>query len=131
MAFHAVPRSEGDSTMRALTVRWLGLSAVLALAFTAAARADDKKPRYPKPPSDKGVKLVPEAWKSAPNKKLTPAELDRLLSAAQKKDDVKLAPVVPDETYIRRVYLDLTGALPSALEVKRFTSDPSSDKRVK
>jgi hypothetical protein len=117
--------------MRALTVRWLGLSAVLALVCTLTARADDKKPRYPKPPSDKGVKIVPEAWKSAPNKALTPAELDRLLTAAQKKDNIKPAPVVSDEVYIRRVYLDLTGAAPGAADIKRFSADTHSDKRAK
>jgi hypothetical protein len=117
--------------MRALTVRWLGLSAAVALLLGGAARADDKKPRYPKPPSDKGVKLVPDAWKAAPNKKLSPAELDRLLAAAHKKDNVKPAPVVPDETFLRRAYLDLTGAAPSAAEVKRFAADAASDKRVK
>ena len=117
--------------MRALTVRWMGLSAALALLCALTARADDKKPRFPKPPSDKGVKLVPEAWKSAPNKPLTPAELDRLLDAAQKKDGVRPAPVVSDETFLRRAYLDLTGALPGAAEVKRFAADDRSDRRAR
>jgi hypothetical protein len=109
----------------------------LILAFAAAlliapARADDgKKARYPKSPDAKGAKLVPDAWKSAPNKALTPAQLDALVRAAQKADNVKLAPLVGDDLFIRRVTHNLTGRLPGAREAVAFIKDRSPDKRKK
>ena len=75
--------------------------------------------------------MVPDAWKSAPVAKLAPAELDRLLAADQKADKVKLAPAVDDGGFIRRVSLDLTGKLPSPLDVQAFVSSQAGDKRAR
>jgi hypothetical protein len=104
-----------------------------ALVAGAAARADEdrKKPRYPKPPSDRDVKLVPDAWKSAALRKLLPADLDRLLAARHKADNVKVAPLIGDGAFIRRASLDLTGKLPRARDVQAFVADTASDKRAK
>jgi hypothetical protein len=114
-----------------LRTRGLAWVALIGLVLCAPSRADEdrKKTRYPKPPSDKNVKLSPDAWKSAPARKLSPAELDRLLTASQKADNVKLALRINDGAFVRRVYLDLTGKLPATRAVGTFISDNSSDKR--
>ena len=36
-----------------------------------------------------------------------------------------------DEVFVRRLYLDITGLLPTAEETAVFLGDPSSDKRAK
>jgi hypothetical protein len=114
-------------------IGWLIGAALFGLVLTASGRADEdrKKPRYPRPPSATNVKLVPDAWKSAPVRKLSPAELDRLLAAGQKADNVKVAPIVSDGAFIRRAYLDLTGKLPPPREVRSFVADKASDKRAR
>jgi hypothetical protein len=107
---------------------------LIALAFaglTAAAGADERKPRYPKPPDATGVQLVPDAWKAGPDKALTPAELDALLAAGHKADQVQPAPAAPDDVFLRRVYLDLTGKPPTPRQLREFRADASPEKRTK
>src|SRR5262249_20641366 len=41
-----------------------------------------------------------------------------------------LPPLAGDDAFVRRVYLDLTGKLPSTEEVRQFVADPSADKRA-
>src|SRR5207253_8983317 len=36
-----------------------------------------------------------------------------------------------DAEFLRRIYLDLTGIIPAAAEVRAFISDPAPDKRAK
>jgi hypothetical protein len=42
-----------------------------------------------------------------------------------------LSPLASDADFVRRIYLDLTGMIPSAAEVRAFLADASPDKRVK
>src|SRR5262249_7861026 len=109
----------------------LALAAGLAL-LAGPGRADDtKKSRLPKGPSDKGVKLIPDAWKTVAVKKLTPAEVDKLLADAQKNDKIKNAPLVSDDLFLRRAALDLIGRLPPASSMGAFLKDLRSDRRAK
>src|SRR5262245_35282407 len=43
----------------------------------------------------------------------------------------QVAPPASDADFLRRIYLDLTGTIPSAAEARAFLDDPASDKRVK
>src|SRR5947208_1718139 len=45
--------------------------------------------------------------------------------------ETSCVPAVPcdDATFLRRVYLDITGKIPPASEVRRFLRDPAPDKR--
>ena len=57
-------------------------------------------------------------------------QVDQLLAA--RPDYLKnAAPRCSDEEFLRRVYLDLTGCIPSSLEAHRFLDDKSAHKRVK
>src|SRR5882724_11167390 len=51
----------------------------------------------------------------------------------RKLADVRLEPSEPcaDEHFIRRVYLDAIGVLPTPAEVKTFLSDKAGDRRAK
>jgi hypothetical protein len=111
----------------------LGATLLGLVLLTAPVRADEnaRKPRYPKPPSDKNVALTPDAWKSVPVRKLAPAELDRVLAASQKADKVKVAESIDDGGFLRRVHLDLVGRLPGPKDVRAFLSSDRSDKRAR
>ena len=71
---------------------------------------------------------VPEfAW---PNP--TPANrIDEIVYARLQHLQIQPAKPCDDPTFLRRVYLDVTGNLPSPEEVRGFLEDPSSDKREK
>ena len=63
-------------------------------------------------------------WKSAA------AKVDDLVSARWKaQKDLVVAPQADDAEYLRRVALDLTGAIPTEGETVAFLSDPSPTKR--
>src|SRR5262245_42117085 len=98
---------------------------------TPEPKAQKKGPRYPKAPSDKGVKLYPDAWKTAPVKAVTPAEIDALLTKAQKADKITPAPLAPDDVFFRRVHLDLVGRTPSPSALRDFLADKDPQKRAK
>lgn len=59
------------------------------------------------------------------------AKLDQLLFAALKEKGTPLSERCPDEVFVRRVFLDVIGTLPSATEVRQFLSDTATDKRAK
>lgn len=47
------------------------------------------------------------------------------------KDGVRWTVPASDEEFLRRVYVDLTGQIPTAVQVKTFLADPSTSKRDK
>ena len=57
--------------------------------------------------------------------------IDRLV-ALQTPDYEKLAaPICSDEEFVRRIWLDLTGAIPTTTDARAFLADASADKRAK
>jgi hypothetical protein len=70
-------------------------------------------------------KLVGESLKDFAE--LTPAKLDRLIQGAFPSR--KLAPLADDSSFVRRVYLDVVGQVPSPQEQLLFFNDPASDRR--
>lgn len=57
------------------------------------------------------------------------ARVDALLAARWKKDRIVAAPLTDDAAFLRRVFLDLAGRIPSILEVRDFLDDDRPDKR--
>lgn len=55
-------------------------------------------------------------------------EIDRLVLA---KGSGPVAERASDDEFLRRVYLDLTGSIPTSEQARKFLDDPSSDKRAK
>jgi hypothetical protein len=70
-------------------------------------------------------------WLKASTEPLKPGEIDGLVGDQLKKAKVKAAPLVNDERFMRRVYLDLTGRLPMPADIKDFLKDTRSDKRAR
>ncbi len=117
--------------MKRRATRACGVAAgVLAVIAFGPVRAEDKKPSYPKPPDAKNVKVMPEAWKNAPNKTATGKEIDQLLAKEHKADKVSPSPVTNDEQFVRRVTLDLTGKLPLPADVQEFIDSKEPNKRA-
>jgi hypothetical protein len=57
------------------------------------------------------------------------ARIDQLIAARWAAKSVQPAPLADDAEYLRRVYLDLAGRIPRALEVREFLDDKAADKR--
>ena len=55
--------------------------------------------------------------------------IDELVFARLKQLEVQPARVCSDEVFVRRVYLDVLGTLPTAQEARDFLRDSASDKR--
>jgi hypothetical protein len=92
--------------MRRLSVAWPGLICCLAIA-TPALRAA--------PPPDEVAALA--------------ARIDKFIDERLAEDKVPAAPVASDAEFMRRVYLDLAGRIPTVKDTYDFLGDSSSDKR--
>ena len=58
-------------------------------------------------------------------------DIDTLVIATLRKQDIEPANLCSDEVFIRRVYLDVNGSLPEPQDVRRFLKDRSPDKRAR
>jgi hypothetical protein len=59
------------------------------------------------------------------------AHIDQALAAAWARDKVEPAPTADDAEFLRRVYLDVIGKIPSVAELQEFLADSSADKRAR
>lgn len=61
------------------------------------------------------------------------AAIDYLLAAAWKRRGIRPAPICDDRTFVRRVYLDLAGRIPTREEAETFlhNSKPQREKRAR
>jgi hypothetical protein len=57
--------------------------------------------------------------------------IDRLVAAGHKDRTRRAAPPASDAEFLRRVYLDLTGTIPTSAEARAFLADKTADKREK
>ena len=93
-----------------------GLAWEPGFSFKAATYVAPLKPRKVK---------VPEAKPGIGH------PIDRILDGYFAKQGARAPEVVDDTTFIRRLYLDLIGLLPTPAEVDSFLSDKAPDRRVK
>ncbi len=61
--------------------------------------------------------------------KLTSGDIDNMIKAKWNEIGLKPSDKTSDEEFLRRIYLDLTGRIPNADEVKGFLDNTSKDKR--
>jgi hypothetical protein len=57
--------------------------------------------------------------------------IDPLVFAKLKKLNILPSELASDDEYLRRVYLDVIGTLPTAAEARRFLADPRPDRRAR
>ena len=125
---HFVAKAHSWATLASLT--WASVLLVAPVLAEQPA-SEPKKPHFPRPAKSEGVPLIPPEWSTVPVEPLTPSELDRLLAEAQKSGRVEPAPVISDDEFVRRVYLDLKGTLPPWNEVVSFAALKEPQKRAK
>jgi hypothetical protein len=82
------------------------------------------------PPLSVGT-LDTKDWLKASTDPLKSGEIDRLIGERLAKAGIKPAPIVGDERFVRRAYLDLTGRLPPPDVIKQFLSDKRPDRRAR
>lgn len=70
------------------------------------------------------------ALASAEPPQVVAQQVDEALSAALFNSDAGLAPRCDDAAYLRRVWLDVVGDIPSPEDLIGFSFDPSADKRT-
>ncbi len=76
--------------------------------------------------------LVPRSERLASAPKLAENNfIDHLVFARLRKLNLLPSELCDDATYLRRVFLDLLGTLPTASETRAFLNDPRSDKRAR
>ncbi|WP_395739372.1 DUF1549 domain-containing protein [Prosthecobacter sp.] len=66
-----------------------------------------------------------------PNLAQAAAQIDMLVEAGLKKAEQKPNPLASDEQFVRRVFLDLAGRIPTREEALEFINDTSVSKRAK
>ena len=57
-------------------------------------------------------------------------EIDSILERTWQKKDLPPNAIVSDETFVRRIYLDVVGRNPGITEIRAFLADPSPAKRA-
>jgi hypothetical protein len=72
----------------------------------------------------------PDPLTSAGDARALAARIDAVLAAQCAKTGVRPVAVADDGEFLRRVYLDLVGKIPTAAEARDFLDDPSPDKRL-
>ena len=77
----------------------------------------------------RGASLVVET-KSAEPRRIA-RQIDALVGAHHAKAGTKLNAPVSDEVFVRRLYLDVIGRIPTLAESERFLSSQDADKRAK
>lgn len=145
---HAIHRAAGrGSASRAGTQRFFHTaSCVLCLYLLAgnSAWGQDLPPAEAPPVEAAAAELSPAvapegAVVVAPPAEAVPAaapeslheQIDRWIEQGWLSRGVAGADPATDEEFIRRVYLDLTGMVPTAAGVREFLANPDPDKRTK
>ena len=58
------------------------------------------------------------------------AEIDRLVEANYAKHKTSANPKTTDEQFLRRIYLDVTGTIPTLAQTRKFLTSPDPEKRA-
>ena len=103
-----------------------GLCAAFALLVAANAPLSAAKPEGAK-------KAVPESVSVIPLSKTMKASrrVDKLIEADYAKHKIEPNPLTSDATFVRRIYLDIVGRIPTFDEAIAFLDSDKSDKRSK
>ena len=102
---------------KAARLRMMAVAAILGTAFASSALGGDgEKPKAPSSSSSSASKASP---------------IDALFLAGLKKANVKPSPEASDAEFLRRIYLDMLGRIPTVQEAGTFLEAKEKGKRAK
>jgi hypothetical protein len=94
------------------------MKSLLVLASVLTMTLANPGPREPILPFESSIAPIPQT------------KIDRLVFKKLKQKGVTPAPLCSDAVFVRRVYLDVIGTLPTAQEAKSFLADQNPKKRT-
>ena len=68
---------------------------------------------------------------SSADVKAAARQIDAILAADWKKNHLQPNATSSDQTFVRRIYLDITGRIPTGRETEEFLESKESDKRAR
>jgi Protein of unknown function (DUF1553)/Protein of unknown function (DUF1549) len=98
------------------------------LCWVAAGRADDDSVRARTPARPDNARKLSKAAGEA---RTVAAQVDALIAAKWVEAKVQPARPADDAEFLRRLYLDLVGKIPTAAEAREYLEDTSPDKQVR
>ena len=111
------------------------LAAVRKLTPEPEKKKSDKDKKKEEAKKDDEPKLVYRSKPVSPEKlahvRETAAKIDVLVAANYKKFNVKPNPKTTDEQFVRRIYLDITGTIPTFSQTALFLTSKDPEKRSK
>jgi len=124
---------------------WITFVALFCLTIWATSTAAPRKNTKKKPPplnlpplktQKQKMQLLAYIRQNMPTRRIgkhvsfNSHSLDKALELELGETTLKSAPLIDDETFIRRASLDLTGTLPAPEKIKSFLADQNPDKRA-
>ncbi len=107
-----------------------GTSPVLAQA-NKNVKAPPKKPEPAVSVPERKVHVTAVSTSTRPRALASAAKVDGLMDANTKKFKVTPNPTASDEQFVRRVYLDLAGTIPTYKQVRLFVANSDTEKKAK
>ena len=125
---------------RCLVLGCVAVVVMMCFAGRADAQRPGQKAGQKKPPKSNlpaaviarptkpAMKVAPLAGTSRADVDKAAAAIDRLLEAHWKEHDVAASPRLNDQQFLRRVFLDLAGRIPSLVEAQLFLDPATRDR---
>jgi len=112
----------------------LVLSQVGPMALAQGNKNAKAAPKKPEPPiivPERKIRITPMNPNTRTKAVASAARVDQLIDANYKRFNVTPNPTASDEQFIRRVYLDLVGTIPTYKQVRQFVANNDSEKKSK
>jgi hypothetical protein len=100
-------------------------------AYGQKKAAKAKKVEPPPPVPERKVTIARVNPDTRPQALAAAEKIDKLVEANYRKHKVEPNPLADDEVFVRRVYLDVTGRIPTYKQVRAFLAANDKDKRAR